>query len=234
MQADPRGRADTTVTSPNAPEPSTPAAGLRGDLLTELRRNGPASSDQLAERLRASRTGVVQQLRSLESAGLVSREPVRHGVGRPRHLYDVTPAAQALFPVGYDALAAGLLEALETIGGPELVRSVFEARRRRQAERLRTALAERVGTDAPLVERARELAVIQDEAGYLCSAEPDGEGGVRLVEHNCAILGVAKADLAACDAELALFSEVLDAEVIREGHIAAGDRACAYRVRPRD
>ena len=57
------------------------------------------SPDQLAARLGASRTGVLQQLRALEAAGLVSRQTVRHGVGRPRHLYDVTPDAQDLVPV---------------------------------------------------------------------------------------------------------------------------------------
>jgi predicted ArsR family transcriptional regulator len=32
---------------------------------------------------------------------------------------------------------------------------------------------------------------------------------------------------------LELFREVLDAEVVREQHIASGDRCCQYRIRPR-
>ena len=62
--------------------------------------------------LGASRTGVLQQLHALEAAGLVSRQAVRHGVGRPRHVYDVTDAAQDLFPTNYDGLASGLLAAI--------------------------------------------------------------------------------------------------------------------------
>jgi predicted ArsR family transcriptional regulator len=36
----------------------------------------------------------------------------------------------------------------------------------------------------------------------------------------------------ACDAELALFIEVLDTNVVRETHIPSGDRCCTYRVDP--
>ena len=51
----------------------------------------------------------------------MSRQTVKHGVGRPRHLYDVTPDAQDLFPSTYDALASGLLSAIGAVGGDELI-----------------------------------------------------------------------------------------------------------------
>jgi hypothetical protein len=50
---------------------------------------------------------------------------------------------------------------------------VFEARRRMTTERVRERLAERLPADASVVERARELAVIQDEQGYLAEAVLD-------------------------------------------------------------
>jgi predicted ArsR family transcriptional regulator len=177
---------------------------------------------------------VLQQLRALEAAQLVSRQTVRHGVGRPRHLYDITAEAQGLFPANYDGLATGLLEAIGSVGGDELVLQVFEARRRQTAERVRARLAERLPADAPLADRVRELAVLQDEQGYLCQAEID-EGGatIRLREHNCAIYHVAMGLPAACGAELRLFADVLDADVVRETHIASGDRSCSYRITER-
>jgi predicted ArsR family transcriptional regulator len=195
-----------------------------------LRHEGPSAPEELATALGASRTGVLQQLHALEAAGLVSRRSVRHGVGRPRHVYDVTEAAQDLFPTNYDGLAVGLLAAIRSIGGDGLVDDVFEERRRTTTERVRRRLAERLPADAPLVDRARELAVIQDEQGYLSSAVIDGDGTIRLQQCNCAILGVASASTSPCDAELALFEEVLGADVVRESHIASGDRSCTYRI----
>jgi predicted ArsR family transcriptional regulator len=206
------------------------ASALRRELLVRLRRDGPSSPDHLAEEMGASRTGVLQQLRALEAANLVRRETVRHGVGRPRHVYDVTEHAQDLFPNAYDGLATGLLAAIRAVGGEGLVDDVFEARRRMTTERVRERLAERLPADASVVDRARELAVIQDEQGYLAEAVLGPDGVIRIVEHNCAIHHVATGAGAACRAELELFREVLGPDVERETHIAAGDRCCTYRV----
>ena len=203
---------------------------LRRELLLRLRHDGSSSPERLAAALGVSRTGVLQQLHGLEGAGLVAREAIRHGVGRPRHVYDITPAAQDLFPTNYDGLASGLLAAIHAIGGDDLIDDVFEERKRLTRDRVRRRIAERVSDDASLVERTRELAVIQDEQGYLAEAVVGADGVIRLVERNCAIHRVAADHAAACQAELDLFREILGTSVVRETHIAAGDRCCTYRV----
>jgi predicted ArsR family transcriptional regulator len=203
---------------------------LRRDLLLRLRHDGPSTPERLATSLGLSRTGVLQQLHALEAAGLVRRQAIKHGVGRPRHEYDVTDAAQDLFPTNYDGLASGLLAAIRSLGGETLVEGVFEERRRITRERVRQRMAERLAPDAPLSERARELAVIQDEQGYIAEAVVSPDGVIRLVERNCAIHRVSSEHAAACQAELDLFREVLGTTVERETHIAAGDRCCTYRI----
>ncbi len=219
-------------TSPLPTVVSGPSS-LRRDLLLRLRIDGPSSPDQLATRLGASRTGVLQQLRGLEAARLVSRQTVRHGVGRPRHLYDVTAEAQDLFPSNYDGLAAGLLAAIEAVGGDDLLEQVFAARCRQLGKRVREDMAGRVADDAPLLDRVRELAVIQAAYGYLAESVLGTDGTIRLQEHNCAIYHIAAGSPAACQAELELFTEVLGADVVREQHIASGDRCCTYRIAER-
>jgi len=211
------------------PSPGSPSA-LRREILVRLRRDGAATPDQLATAIGASRTGVLQQLRALEATGFVSRQTVRHGVGRPRHLYDITAEAQELFPTNYGGLAAGLLSAIDAVGGEALVEQVFMARRRQIGDRVRRELDDRVGASASLSDRVRALAVIQDEQGYLADAVLGSDGTIRLREHNCAILDVARGERAACEAELELFREVLGADVVRETHIASGDRCCTYRI----
>jgi predicted ArsR family transcriptional regulator len=205
-------------------------SNLRRAILLRLRHDGPASPDQLATALGASRTGVLQQLRALEETHLVQRWAQRHGVGRPRHLYDVTPDAQDLFPTNYDGLAAGLLAAIETIGGGDLLEQVFEARRQQIGTRIRRDLAQRLRSGSSLVDKVRALAVIQDADGYLSNATVDPDGTIRLREHNCAIFHVARSQPAACDAELRLFTDILGTDVVRETHIASGDRSCTYRI----
>src|SRR4051812_21490767 len=226
----------TLVAGPVAATPDVEHAvprgpsNLRRELLLRLRLDGPSSPDQLADRLGASRPGVPQQPRSLEGANLARRQPVRHGVGRPRHLYDVTPDAQDLFPSNYDGLAAGLLAAIEAVGGDDLVDQIFTARRRQLGDKVRAQMAERVAPEAPLLERVRELSVIQGDQGYLADATLEADGTIRLREHNCAIYHIAAGSPAACQAELALFTEILGADVVREEHIASGDRCCSYKI----
>ena len=231
--ATPPGALQGTFPTRAAPPAPGAASGLRRQILLQLRQDGPTSPDQLAARLGASRTGILQQLRALEEAGLVRHERERHGVGRPRHLYDVTPDAQDLFPANYEGLAGGLLDAIMTVGGAALVDAVLAPRRRQLGRWMRTELDARVGAEAPLDDRVLALAELQDGLGYLCEARLDAEGGTVLREHNCAILHVARGTAAACDAELELFREVLGADVVRETHIASGDRCCQYRITPR-
>lgn len=216
----PRNGASAALDSPSS---------LRRAILVNLRQSGPMSPDGLAAHLGASRTGVLQQLHALEGAGLVAHDVERHGVGRPRHRYDVTAEAQDLFPMDYDGLALGLIEAISAVGGDQLLDEVLAARRRQLGTRLRDHLAEHVAMDASLAERVRELAVVQDTAGYLAEALIGSDGTIRLREHNCAIYHVSRDVTSCCEAELVLFREVLGAEVHRESHIARGDRSCTFR-----
>jgi predicted ArsR family transcriptional regulator len=206
----------------------TPSA-LRRSVLVHLRRYGPSAPDTIAAAIGASRSGVAQQLRALDTAGLVTRTSVRHGVGRPHHLYDITPDAQDLFPTNYDGLATGLLTAILEVGGESLVEDVFAARRRQAEARLRDRIDTTLAADAPLIDRMAVVAGLQDELGYLAEARDDGDGAV-LVEHNCAVLDVARSIPAACQAELDLFRSVLGVDLVRDRHIASGDRCCSYRV----
>lgn len=218
------------TSAPNAVAASPTA--LRRAILHHLRRAGPSAPDTIAGALGASRSGVAQQLRALDSAGLVARTVVRHGVGRPRHLYDVTPEAQDLFPTNYDGLANGLMAAILEIGGDGLLDDVFAARRRQAETRLRDRLDQALPAGASIAERVQELARLQDELGYLSEAVVDN-GTIRLLEHNCAVFDIAHSSAAACAAELELFRGVLGADVVRERHIASGDRCCEYRITAR-
>src|SRR6187397_1007796 len=156
-----REAANDHVVAGLGPPAARGPSSLRRDLLLRLRLDGPSSPDQLATAIGASRTGVLQQLRALEATHFVSRETVRHGVGRPRHLYDITADTQELFPTNYDGLAAGLLAAIGAVGGDALIEQIFQARRRQAGERVRRQLDERVPPDAPLADRVAALAAIQ-------------------------------------------------------------------------
>ncbi len=210
------------------------SSSLRREVLYALRTGGPASPDQIADRVSASRTGVLQQLRTLETAGLVTRSLSRHGVGRPRHVYDLTPSAQELFPANYGSLTQSVLAAVHMVGGDELIEQVFEARREIIKARIMHRFDEKLPPRASLWEKVREVASYQDETGYLGRATRDADGTIHLHEHNCAIFAVSGSYHIACDAELTLIADVLGAKVTRECHILTGGRSCSYLIEPLD
>jgi predicted ArsR family transcriptional regulator len=216
--------------APSAPPVGASPGALRREILIRLRRDGPSTPDKLAAAIGASRTGVLQQLRALEATHFVSRQTIRHGVGRPRHLYDITEDAQELFPTNYDGLAAGLLAAIDAVGGDALIEQIFQARRRQAGERVRRQIEDRVPATGCLFDRVTALAAIQDEQGYLATAVLDPDGTIHLREHNCAILDVARTQGTACQAEIDLFRDVLGVQVVRESHIVKGDRCCSYHI----
>jgi DeoR family suf operon transcriptional repressor len=170
---------------------------------------------------------VRQQLLRLAEEGLAAHVRTIAGRGRPAHRYELTDAGEAIFPKRYGDLASELLGYL---GGPQSTRvdALFEQRRGR---RLATARARLAGL--PLGGQVEELARILDEDGYLAEVEPV-KGGWRIVEHNCAILAVARSYRQACSSELAFIRQALEtASVERVAHQMEGaHHLCAYEIRP--
>src|SRR5258707_15810461 len=108
------------VASPPRVEPtlSRGPSTLRRDLLLRLRLDGPSSPDQLAERLGASRTRLLQQLRAPQAPNPATPQTVRHRVGRPRPLYHRPAQAPDPFPPNYDPPAPPPRAPHQAGGGP--------------------------------------------------------------------------------------------------------------------
>jgi predicted ArsR family transcriptional regulator len=212
-----------------AEQPLGSSTTRRAILLTLLR-EGPLTPETLAARVDLSRTAVLHQLRVLAQAGLVDRTSLRHGVGRPRHLYDVTPRAQGLVEANYPGFARSVLDGIQRVGGPALLADVFDAIRHTQAERIRARFSAEGLDSSPLEDRARALAAFQRSQGFI--AEVTNGDALRLQQRNCPFFRVIAGEPAACDIQLDLLQDVLKAEVTREASIAAGDRFCIYRIDP--
>jgi predicted ArsR family transcriptional regulator len=209
-----------------APLESLPTT--RRAILNSIKRAGSITARELAAQLGITATAVRQQLHRLGEDGLVRHRPDPDGRGRPAHRYELTTAAEALFPKRYGDLTSELLGYL---GGPtsDEVTRLFQERGRR---RLAGALP-RLG-ELPLAAQVAELTRILDEDGYLADVEELDGGGWRITEHNCAILTVATGYRQACSSEIAFIRAALPgATVERVAHLMDGAHVCAYEVRPR-
>jgi DeoR family suf operon transcriptional repressor len=202
----------------------------RRAILNLLKRNGPLDVAAVARELALTAAAVRLQLTRLEEDGLLHHTdevPEDGRRGRPRHVYELTAAAEALYPKRYGDLTTELLGYL---GGPDdpRVDELFEQRRRR-----RVAGALPRTADRPFDEQVAALTAILDEDGYLADAERLPDGSWRITEHNCAILTVAHGFSQACASELAFIREALPGATVRRvAHLMDGAHVCAYVVSP--
>ncbi len=206
-----------------APHPATQRA-----ILLTIKKRGEARAEDLASALGITPSAVRQHLTALLGEGLVLVREQRGGAGRPKHVYSVSPDAEALFPKTYGELTCELLDYADA-EGPDMVDRLFERRRQRRVQQAQSRL---VGKDFDA--RVAELTRILDEDGYLAGAEMGPDGYWRIVEHNCAILEVAFRYGQACSSEIGFLRQVMpDADIDRVSHMASGAHHCAYVVRPK-
>jgi predicted ArsR family transcriptional regulator len=189
--------------------------------LTLIKTGGERSVAELAQELGVTEMAVRRHLNVMERDGLVRPKLVRQSMGRPMNVYSLTEAADDLFPKKYHHL---MLDLLEELDGAE-VEALFVKRQRKLYQRYE----ERMRGKA-LPERVKELAGIQNANGYMVEWHEAEPGLYELSEHNCPIAQVAAPYQQACSCELALFRQLLEAEVERTECLAKGGRKCVYKI----
>lgn len=200
----------------------------RRRILELVKRGGEATAEEIAVGLGVTLSGARQNLMALERDGLLEHRSARGGPGRPKHIFVLTAAGDALFPRAYAELTNELLEYVED-EDPALLERIFERRAHRRLQRAR----ERT-TGLPFPDRVRVVAQILDEDGYLADFAAQDDGTFIITEHNCAVLGVALRYRHACSSELDFLQDALpEADVTRIAHRINGAHVCAYLVRPR-
>src|SRR5208282_5285347 len=222
-----RGRVGHSMSPPRM-GPSTPTgySGQKRATLLFLKRSPDATLAEVAHVLGTSKVAALRHLASLENDGLVHRTYRRGGRGGPPAIFRLASSAGRLFPEAYTQLAVAALGFIEKVEGRTGVVRMLEGR----AQDLRDA--HRARRVSPVLgERARELAHIRDEEGYMADLREPARGTFELREHNCPILAVAGVYGEACDVERRLFRDLLRADVVVSHRVVAGDPVCRFLIR---
>ena len=198
----------------------------RQTVLKLLKTRGSATAGELARELGLTEMAVRRHLAALERDGYAEARPVKQPMGRPAYVYELTAEAEQFFPKNYHLLALDLLDLMEREEGRKgAAGQMFEARRKMLYQRHAGRMAGK-----PLPERIGELASIQNDGGYMVEVETASDREVLLHEYNCPIAQVAARYEQACSCELALFRDLLEADVERIECLAKGGNKCTYRI----
>ncbi len=196
----------------------------RESILLHLKREGTMTAQALADRLNVTAVAVRKHLDSLEREGLLLVQAQKQPRGRPILTYQLSAAADVLFPQGYRQLSLDLIDELVETEGVETLERLLRNRHNR-IKRDRLDVIQQADQDT----RLRELVRQRNEDGYMATIE-DQETAYLIREHNCPIYEVASRFPTACHCEEEFFSDVVMQPVKRVESLIDGDASCTYKV----
>lgn len=209
----------------------------RRELLSLLKRRGSATLEELAHGVGLAPITVRSHLNLLKQDGLIDATKVTGKVGRPFFVYNLTSAADDIFPKEYDRLAGSILNSVLAVCGRErlsrLCREVGELIARHYAERMHAADS--------LEERVKALAHQLNEDGALVEWEHDPESGAYTIrKHNCPYSCMSHEHPELCTIDLQVMRHLFDPrdtkKEVRVEHAdcaRCGEGECVYRIVPR-
>ncbi len=193
-----------------------------------LKQEGALDAQALAARLHLSAMAVRQHLYALQEEHLITYHEAPRPLGRPAKLWQLTSAADRLFPEAYAELTVSLLTSVTEAFGAAGLERLLDVRTHQQIVAYRQQLA---GQDT-LRQRVETLAAIRTDEGYMAEVQAQADGSFLLIEKHCPICAAAVACTGLCGKELEVFRAVLGQDVVieRMEHMVVGARRCTYRV----
>lgn len=193
-----------------------------------LKRQGGTDAQELAAHLGISAMAVRQHLYALQEERLVTYQEEAREMGRPAKLWQLTPAANHLFPDGYADLTLSLINSVKEAFGDAGLEQLLDVRTRHQVDTYQSY----VPSQETLAEKLEVLATLRTKEGYMAEIQALDDGSFLLIENHCPICVAATACTGLCARELEIFQSVLGkyAVVERTEHIISGGRRCVYQV----
>jgi predicted ArsR family transcriptional regulator len=204
------------------------AVRTRRAIVQLLKQEGCLDAETLASRLDITAMAVRQHLYALQDEQLVTYQEEPRPMGRPVKLWQLTPAADHLFPDGYAELTLSLLNSVKEAFGEAGLDRLLEIRARQQLE----VYNQQMKGKRSLKQRLKKLVEIRTNEGYMAEVQAQADGSFLLVENHCPICAAATACTGLCAKELETFQSVLgdEVDIQRVEHIIAGARRCAYQI----
>ena len=194
------------------------------EILQLLQRRGPLSVKALEEALGVSTNAVREQLQHLLAADLITTSKVRHGMGRPAHVYALSDKAQALFPQSYGVIVQLLIEEIVKSSGAaaaqELLRTV--------GKRLGEELAQHTEGEA-LRERLEGVVATLEQRGTPMTLSEDANT-IALQGWSCPYFDLAREHNGLCEMERQMLEHALGTNVTIAERRFDGHAGCRFVI----
>lgn len=191
-----------------------------------------ATIEALAKDLGLATMTVRQHLTILERDGYVTFRQVRRPLGRPRHVYTITSAADEVFPKNYALLTERILDAVRMLEANELTGLTNEAKVGLIFQKMADGLAAQHAPlllARPLHERIEAVTALLNQEGAISEWEGYGER-YEIRSFNCPYQRVAEANHQLCDWHRRLLERLIGQPIRLERCLMSGESMDTYVV----
>jgi predicted ArsR family transcriptional regulator len=185
---------------------SIAAPSTDADLLELLRSKGALDVTEMSKAAEVTATAIRQRLGRLLAQGVIERQAIRAGRGRPRHRYQLTRKGMRLTGSNFTDLALALWREVRLIPDVEVRRSLL----RRVVAGLAAAYGPQIEGWTP-EERMRSLTGLLSQRRVSFTVDPaaGADDLPMLTAHACPYPELAEQDRGICILEKMLFSELI-------------------------
>jgi predicted ArsR family transcriptional regulator len=189
--------------------------------------NQKRTINELAESVEINPISVRHHVNKLEAEGLIQSEEERHGVGRPRLVFSLTPKGMEQFPKRYLQLTLRLLEHLKTNLPDKVLGDIFKE----VAEGIAGDLTHNINLeDLNLKERLELLQKVLISEGFMVNLEEEA-GDFYIVEASCPYHHVGEDYPEICVVDQELIAHFASTTPKRVECILDGDKQCKYLIK---
>jgi DeoR family suf operon transcriptional repressor len=199
----------------------------RNRVLRSLLLNQKRTVNELAEAVDINPISVRHHVTKLEAEGLILSEEERHGVGRPRLIFSLTPKGMEQFPQRYLQLTLRLLEQLKSSLPEKVLGNIFKD----VAEGIAEDQTHDINLeDLDLKERLELLQEVLTAEGFMVEIQEE-EGNFYIVEASCPYHHVGEDYPEICVVDQELIAHFVSSTPKRIECILEGDKQCKYLIR---
>ncbi|MEX1136993.1 MAG: winged helix-turn-helix transcriptional regulator [Balneolales bacterium] len=203
--------------------------GTKKGILDMIKREGRLSLEKISEGMDLAKTTLREHFLNLERDGLIQREYVRSGPGRPSLQFQLTAKGDHYFPSLESGMMREFICYLQQENKTELLEEFFKAfweKRYQNAKRRMDAY-----TESEPDKRLKALSGMLEEEGFMPVTNSGTKGSDLIIrECNCPFREVVKETRLPCKLEAEFYERLFGGKVERTSYIAEGDHSCTYQI----
>ena len=194
-----------------------------------IKREGRLSLDVASERMDLAKTTLREHLLNLERDGLIRREYVRSGPGRPALEFLLTSKGNQFYPSYESSMMREFIRYLQKEDQTRLMEGFFTDFWDKRYDEAIIRMGEYA--EEQTNKRLDALAGMLEEEGFMPETSPSSpDGEIIIRECNCPFREVVKETRLPCKLEAEFYERIFGGSVERTSYIPDGDYSCTYKI----